>query len=102
MTIQHLLFPISPFFAFGYYYYIRLDKATLGPRLDLFENNQGIQSNLLCLITLFGKEGMQVIIHMGFPLVLESYQSPHIYSPSRIGSASDDEPMRKLSLLLGY
>lgn len=24
---------------------------------------------------------------------------PHIYSPSRIGSASDDEPMRKLSLL---
>lgn len=36
VTIQHLLFPISPFFAFGYY---RL--ATLGPRLDLFENNQG-------------------------------------------------------------
>ncbi|KAK4414744.1 hypothetical protein Salat_2581300 [Sesamum alatum] len=35
VTILNLLFPISPFFAFGYY---RL--ATLGPRLDLFENNQ--------------------------------------------------------------
>lgn len=36
VTILNLLFPIPPFFAFGYY---RL--ATLGPTLDLFENNQG-------------------------------------------------------------
>lgn len=58
VTIQHLLFPISPFFAFGY---CRL--ATLGPRLDLFENNQGgvhsIKSFMPNYFTLFGKEGMQ-------------------------------------------
>ncbi|YP_173442.1 hypothetical protein NitaMp104 (mitochondrion) [Nicotiana tabacum] len=36
VTILNLLFPISPFFAFGYY---RL--ARLGPTLDLFENYQG-------------------------------------------------------------
>lgn len=60
VTILNFLFPISPPFAFGYY---RL--ATLGPTLDLFENNQGgvhsiksfmpAQTNL----TIFGKEGMQ-------------------------------------------
>ncbi|GJR27382.1 leucine-rich repeat domain, L domain-like protein [Tanacetum coccineum] len=47
VTILNLLFSISPFFAFGYY---RL--ATLGPTLDLFENNTSkvafIQSKLLC------------------------------------------------------
>lgn len=49
-------------------------------------------------ITIFGKEGMQGTT-LSFPLVLESYQSP-LLPPSRIGSASDDEPMRKLLLLL--
>ena len=37
VTILNLLFPISPFYAFGYY---RL--ARLGPTLDLFENYQGL------------------------------------------------------------
>ncbi|KAG5575639.1 hypothetical protein H5410_055773 [Solanum commersonii] len=37
VTILNLFFPISPFYAFGYY---RL--ARLGPTLDLFENYQGI------------------------------------------------------------
>nr|WMB96719.1 hypothetical protein [Solanum melongena] len=36
VTILNLLFPISPFYDFGYY---RL--ARLGPTLDLFENYQG-------------------------------------------------------------
>ena len=76
VTILNLLFPISPLFAFGYY---RL--ARLGPRFDLFENNQsGVHSIKSFMpaqknLTLFGKEGMQGTT-LSFPLVLESYQSP--------------------------
>ena len=57
-------------------------------------------------MTLFGKERMQVSKLGSLPfhsLVFESYQSPLLLNyiePSRIGSALDDEPMRKLSLLL--
>uniref|UniRef100_M1AL04 Uncharacterized protein n=1 Tax=Solanum tuberosum TaxID=4113 RepID=M1AL04_SOLTU len=67
VTILNLLFPISPFYAFGYY---RL--ARLGPTLDLFENYQGFCPNKF---PFFGKEGMQGR-SLSFPLVLESYQSP--------------------------
>jgi hypothetical protein len=74
VTILNLLFPISPFFAFGYY---RL--ARLGPTLDLFSNNQGgvhsiksfmpAQTHSLFLERNECREQL-------FPLVLESYQSP--------------------------
>lgn len=57
--------------------------ATLGPTLDLFEPfNQ-----------MFYASRMQ---GLSFPLVRPRFS--HISYPSSIGSASDDEPMRKLSL----
>ncbi|GJW14861.1 NADH dehydrogenase [ubiquinone] iron-sulfur protein 2 [Tanacetum coccineum] len=61
--------------------------------------NQGFYA--LALMTLFGKKGMHGT-SLSFLLVLESSQSPfsHIDSPYRISSASDNGPMRKLSLLL--
>ncbi|PIN03589.1 hypothetical protein CDL12_23886 [Handroanthus impetiginosus] len=61
-TIQYLLFPVSRFFAFGYY-----QPAMLGQRLDFFENNQGKNTG----------------ITLHFQLVLESYQSllsPYLFS----------------------
>lgn len=103
VTILNLLFPIPPlFFAFGYY---RL--ATLGPTLDLFENNQGgvhsiksfmpAQTNLLFLER---KECGEQLFPFHWFLKAINPRFSHIFSPSRIGSASDDELMRKFSLLL--
>lgn len=71
VTILNLLFPISPFFAFGYY---RL--ATLGPTLDLFEN-AFIQSFLLCQPKLIGKEGSKTT--GSFKLSIPA--SPNIFLP---------------------
>jgi hypothetical protein len=74
----------------------------------LFENKQRSFNQifflcLLKLITIFGKNAGIQAWKLAFPLVFESYQSPLLLNyiePSRIGSALDDEPMRKLSLLL--
>lgn len=97
VTILNLLFPISPFLAFGYY---RL--ATLGPRLDLFENNQGGVHSIKSFMPnySFWKGRRNHSFHWFLKAINPRF--PHIYSPSRIGSASDDEPMRKLYLLLAW
>lgn len=101
VTILNLLFPISPFFVFGYY---RL--ATLGPREDFKENNQGGVHSIQSFRPndLERKECREELFLFHWFLKAINPRFPHINSPSRIGSASDDEPMRKLSLLLapGY
>ena len=79
--------------------------ATLGPRLDLFENNQGGVHSIKSFMpnySFWKGQGTDNPFHWFLKAINPRF--PHIYSPSRIGSASDDEPMRKLSLLLapGY
>lgn len=62
-----------------------------------------IQSNLLCqpkLLSLERKECREQLFPFHWFLKAINPRFSHISSPSRIGSASDDEPMRKLSLLL--
>ena len=96
-------------FAFGYY---RLER--LGSTLDLFEKNQGWRSfnqifyaNSNKLLSL--ERVVPRILSKNFALATryapfywflkaQNLLFPHISYPSRIGSASDDEPMRKLFL----